>query len=138
MGYLGGMGYVALELLWRRWSHGSMFLVGGVCFLLLEYMDRRLWELPMVMLSVLGACILTAMELCSGLIINGLLGLRVWDYSRLPYNFMGQICISYFFLWILVSFGAIWLSRLLRYRLFGENIRVSLPHRALERETENY
>ena len=32
---LGGSAYVALEWLWRGWSHISMFFAGGTCFLLL-------------------------------------------------------------------------------------------------------
>lgn len=31
--YLGGMFYCTVELLWRQWTHGSMFLLGGLCFL---------------------------------------------------------------------------------------------------------
>ena len=97
-GYLGGMIYVGLELLWRRWSHGSMFLVGGICFLLIGLIPRLLPNVPELMQAVLGACAVTATELISGLIINDALKLHVWDYSAMPYNFLGQVCMSYFFL----------------------------------------
>ena len=117
--YIGGMIYVGMELLWRQWSHGSMFLVGGLCFLLLGLLPELLPQVPLLMQSVLGACIVTATELVSGLIINDALQLNVWDYSGLPYNFLGQVCMSYFFLWILVSFLALELHRLLGWRLFG-------------------
>lgn len=120
--YIGGMFYVGLELLWRRWSHGSMFLVGGLCFLLIG-MIPRLWpELPGIVQSVLGACMVTTVELVSGLVINRGLQLDVWDYSGLPYNLWGQVCMSYFFLWILVSFLALELHRVLRHMLFGEQL----------------
>ena len=33
--YLGGTAYMGLELAYRGWTHGSMFLAGGTCFLLL-------------------------------------------------------------------------------------------------------
>ena len=33
--YLGGMIYAALELLWRGRTHSSMFLLGGLCFVLI-------------------------------------------------------------------------------------------------------
>lgn len=118
--YIGGMVYVLLELLWRRWSHGSMFLVGGCCFLLIGMLSQMQPEMPGVMQAVLGACMVTAVELVSGLIINRVLDLGVWDYSGLPYNLWGQVCMSYFFLWILVSFLALELHRLLRKGLFGE------------------
>ncbi len=118
LGYIGGMGYVGLELLWRGWSHGSMFLVGGICFLLIGAIDTLAPGLPLLMQSVLGACLVTGVELVSGLILNIVLGLRVWDYSGLPYNFMGQVCISYFFLWIWVSLGAALFKRFLSSKLF--------------------
>ena len=118
--YIGGMVYVLLELLWRRWSHGSMFLVGGCCFLLIGMLSQMQPEMPGVMQAVLGACMVTAVELLSGLLINRVLDLHVWDYSALPYNLWGQVCMSYFFLWILVSFLALELHRLLRKGLFGE------------------
>lgn len=46
LGYIGGMIYVLLELLWRGWSHGSMFLVGGLCFVLIGSIDRIFPEMP--------------------------------------------------------------------------------------------
>ncbi len=121
LGYIGGMLYIGLELIWRQWSHGSMFLVGGICFVLIGNIDRFAPRTPMLMQMVVGAILVTSVELVSGLIINVALGLRVWDYSAMPYNLWGQICISYFFLWILVSAAAIWLEDLLRQKLFGED-----------------
>lgn len=115
-GYVGGMSYVALELLWRGWSHGSMFLVGGLCFLVLIPLGRL--RLPLLTRAVIGACAVTGVELVSGLVVNRILGLNVWDYSGMPYNFMGQICISYFFLWIWVSMLSFGLDRGIR-RLFS-------------------
>lgn len=120
LGYIGGMAYIGLELLWRQWSHGSMFLVGGICFVLIGNIARLVPDMPLLMQAVVGAVLVTGMELLSGLVINVALGLRVWDYSGLPYNFMGQVCLSYFFLWILVSAGAVLLADLLRAGLFGE------------------
>ena len=120
LGYIGGMIYVVLEILWRGWSHGSMFVVGGICFVLIGGIDRVFPQMPLLMQSVLGASIVTAMELISGLFLNVYLRLGVWDYSALPYNLMGQVCMPYFFLWIIVSLAAVWLDDFLRWRLFRE------------------
>ena len=118
--YLGGMGYMLLELIWRGWSHGSMFIVGGLCFLLIGNLNTLLPDMPLVMQAVVGAVMVSAVELLSGLLINVYLGLKVWDYSSLPFSFMGQICMGYFFLWIIVAFFAVFLDDFLRQRLFGE------------------
>ena len=120
LGYIGGMIYVVLEILWRGWSHGSMFVVGGICFVLIGGIDRVFPQMPLLMQSVLGASIVTAMELISGLFLNVYLRLGVWDYSALPYNLMGQVCMPYFFLWIIVSLAAVWLDDFLRWRLLRE------------------
>ena len=111
---------MGMELLWRSWSHGSMFVVGGICFLLIGGIDGLIPDMPLVMQSVLGACLVTAVELISGLILNLWLDMGVWDYSDLPLNFMGQVCMAYFFLWILVSLLGVLLEDQLRQRLFRE------------------
>ena len=38
--YLGGCAYMGLELLWRGRSHGSMFIAGGACFLLIGHLNQ--------------------------------------------------------------------------------------------------
>ena len=111
---IGGFGYVGLELLWRGRSHISMFLAGGLCFLLLGQLDRT--RLSFSAKCLLGAVIITAVELLAGLLTNR--DHQVWDYRQMPFNFLGQVCLSYSLLWIPVSFGA-----MLLHRLFAHKIR---------------
>ena len=51
---VGGFGYVALELLWRGRSHASMFLAGGICFLLLGGLNRVRPRLPLPLREACG------------------------------------------------------------------------------------
>ena len=111
---VGGFGYVGLELLWRGRSHISMFLAGGLCFLLLGQLDRT--RLSFSAKCLLGAVVITAVELLAGLLTNR--DHQVWDYRQMPFNFLGQVCLSYSLLWIPVSFGA-----MLLHRLFAHKIR---------------
>ena len=111
--FVGGSGYVGLELLWRGRSHISMFLAGGACFLLLGRIERTRFS-PSAK-SLMGAAIITGVELLAGLLANR--DYRVWDYRQMPFNFIGQICLSYSLLWIPVSLGAMWLYRLLSNKL---------------------
>ncbi len=69
---------------------------------------------------VLSSVIITALEFITGLIVNIWLKMDIWDYSQLPYNFMGQICLLYSVFWFLVSSVAIVLDDFLRYKLFNE------------------
>lgn len=106
---LGGLGYVGLELLWRGRSHISMFLAGGVCFLLLGKLSKTKPRLPFLLQGVLGTVIITSVELFTGLLANR--DYSVWDYRGLPFNFYGQVCLPFSLLWIPLSLGAMMLYR---------------------------
>ena len=112
---MGGTGYVTLEYLWRGRSHGSMFLAGGTCFLLLGKLDKL--SLPLPLRGILGTGIITGVELLAGLIFNR--DYRVWDYRHLPANFLGQICLRFSLLWIPVSLGAMGLYRRIAEKMEG-------------------
>ena len=74
-----------------------MFFAGGVSFLLLGRLkDRPLWAKALV-----GAGMITAVELTFGLLLNR--QYRIWDYRHVPLNFLGQICLPYTLLWMPVG-----------------------------------
>ena len=98
---VGGWGYMGLEFLWRGYSHGSMFLAGGVCFLLLGGLNRARPRLPGWLRYPVGALIITMVELAAGLLVNR--QYRVWDYRDQWGNFCGQICPMFTVLWIPVA-----------------------------------
>ena len=105
----GGGSYVLLEILWRGWSHGSMFLAGGASFLLLGQLSRA--KIHPVWKALLGTCAITSVELAIGLLFNR--NYQVWDYRKVPMSFMGQICLPFSLLWIPVGIGAMGLSKAL-------------------------
>lgn len=102
--YIGGTAYMILEFLWRGRSHGSMFLLGGLCFLLVGGGLARLKKLPLSLRLILGSGTITALELTTGLLVNR--DFSVWDYRQMPYQFLGQICLGFSLLWIPVSLVA--------------------------------
>lgn len=104
---LGGSAYVTLELIYRGFSHFSMFAAGGLSFLLIG--QCRKLSLPKPLLPCLGAGIITTVELTTGLLVNRQYG--VWDYRGQPGNFLGQICPLFSLLWIPVSAAAFALYR---------------------------
>ena len=110
----GGTGYVGLELLWRGRSHASMFLAGGICFLLLGQVNR-LRRPAMPVRCLMGSAAITAVELVTGLVFNR--NYSVWDYRSLPMNLMGQVCLPFSLLWVPVSFGGMLLYGLLERQL---------------------
>ena len=100
--YIGGCAYMILEFIWRGHSHYSMFLLGGLCFLLVGKLGKRLHPAAA---QIAGAGVITALELATGLLVNR--SYNVWDYRSVPLNFLGQICLPFTLLWVPVSLAAI-------------------------------
>ena len=115
--YVGGAAYLVLELLFRGRSYGSMFLAGGVCFLLIGHLGEVEPRLPLLPRALVGSGIVTMVELAAGMLVNR--GYEVWDYRDVPLNFMGQICAPFTLLWIPVSLLAIWLYGWVERQLDG-------------------
>lgn len=105
--YIGGTAYMVLEFLWRGRSHGSMFLLGGLCFLLVGGGVAKYSRLPLVLRPVFGAVVITGLELATGFLVNRDYG--VWDYRNEFCQFQGQVCLAYSLLWIPVSLMAMFL-----------------------------
>lgn len=118
---IGGLLYIGCELVFRGYSHWSMFLVGGLCFLCIGAINELIpWEMPLWQQAVIGAVIVTAIEFIAGCILNIWLGWAIWDYSDMPFNVLGQICLPFTAIWLLLAIAAIILDDYLRYWLFGE------------------
>lgn len=115
--FVGGLLYVALELCWRGRSHYTMFLLGGLCFVCLNVIGGSRFSFLTQMF--LGVTVIVCLELMTGIVVNRMLGLGVWDYSGLPYHFMGQICLNYALLWVPLSAAGLLAASALR-RLLGE------------------
>ena len=81
-----------------------MAVAGGVCFVLLYGIFSRYPAMPILLRSLIGATVITAVEFLAGTLVNIRLRLAVWDYSAMPYNLYGQVCPQYFFLWFLLCF----------------------------------
>lgn len=122
---IGGIIYGALEILVRGHTHWTMVILGGVCFVAIGLINEIIpWNMPLTVQMLIGSIIITMLEFCCGCIVNIWFGWRVWDYSKLWGNFLGQICPLYSVIWYFVSLIAILLDDYLRYRLFGEE----MPH----------
>lgn len=117
----GGLIYNIVELVYRGWTHWTMFFLGGICFLCLGLINEVItWEMPLWQQVLIGSCIITAMEFLTGGIVNLWLGWGVWDYSNMPGNILGQICPQYFVLWIPISLVGIVLDDWIRYWRYDE------------------
>lgn len=99
----GGILYFYMEIMFRGYSHYSMIICGGFCFLIsgklgLEIMYKKS-RFYIIKIMAVAAVVITTLEFITGIIVNVIFDLKVWDYSDVWGNVMGQICIPYTFMW---------------------------------------
>lgn len=119
----GGFIYYALETIWRGYSHWTMAILGGICFVSIGVINEfLLWDMPLWEQMLLGMIIILVLEFITGCIVNLWLGWGVWDYSNLPpcLHILGQVCLPFSIVWFFLSGVAIVLDDYLRYWFFGE------------------
>lgn len=117
--WFGGSTYVTFEVFFRGYSHWTMFLLSGILFLYIDALNE-IWNWNIVTQTLCGTLSVVLAEFWAGCVLNLWLGLNIWDYSDMPLNLMGQICLPFAVLWIPIVLLAIVLSDVIRWRFFGE------------------
>lgn len=115
----GGVLYGLIELLFRGRTHWTMLIAGGVCSCILYTISTKSSEREWKK-WIMGGASITAVEFVTGGIVNLHLGWNVWDYSHLPVNLMGQICLLFSVLWVLLCIPAMWLCRACHHAIHGK------------------
>lgn len=114
---IGALGYGLLEIIWRGYTHWSMLTAGGICFVFLGKIEKALKKTSIFLKAIIGSCFITSIELIFGIIFNIILHKNIWNYSKLPLNIGGQICILYSILWGFLSLIFIPLAGLINKKL---------------------
>lgn len=118
---LGGVLYYTMEMIFRGFSHWSMFILGGFCMLFFEAQGRAgNWSDPLFLQVLRCSIFITACEFITGMIVNVWLGWNVWDYSDQPFQLWGQICLPFAMIFSFLSVAGILLSGYLMHWLYGE------------------
>nr|DAV58083.1 MAG TPA: Putative ABC-transporter type IV [Caudoviricetes sp.] len=119
--FFGGLVYYLIEILWRGYSHWTMIILGGLCFVVVGLINNILpWNMVIELQALIGAVLITSLEFVVGLIVNVNLGWDIWDYSNVPFNFLGQICLPFSLLWYVLSIIVIFTDDYIRYIFFNE------------------
>ena len=111
----GAILYSITEIVYRAYTHITMFFAGGICFLLIYMCEKYLYGKKLFYRCCVYALMITTVEFIFGVIFNIVLKLNVWDYSQEPLNIMGQVCPGFVLMWMGISVPAIWLSAKIRY-----------------------
>ena len=93
--------YSLLEIASRGFTHWTMTLTG-----------TPLWQKCLI-----GSVIITSVEFTVGVIVNIILRWNVWDYSDMPFNVLGQICLPFTVLWFFLCIPAYYVCRTISRRL---------------------
>lgn len=119
--FFGGLVYYLIEILWRGYSHWTMIILGGLCFVAVGLINNILpWNMVIELQALIGAVLITSLEFIVGLIVNVNLGWDIWDYSNVPFNFLGQICLPFSLLWYMLSIIVIFTDDYIRHIFFNE------------------
>lgn len=117
---IGGSIYYMIEVFARGFSHWTMFLVGGICFILIGIINEITPKMSLLKQMLLSAVIITVVEFIAGCILNIWLGMNIWDYTDEIGNIFRQICPKHTCYWFLLSSVGIVLDDYIRHFLFGE------------------
>ena len=134
--------YIAIEVTFRNYSFPLMGIVGAISFILIDRINEVMpWDTDLIIQSVIGSLIVTMFELIVGEGLKFFNQPPMWDYSSLPLNFDGVICLPFSLLWVLLSAIAIFLADAINYYLLHEEPaplykilghRFSFPKRSCE------
>ena len=119
---VGGCLYSTVEIVYRQYTHVSMFFAGGICLVVIALIDTLTPGVRFIFKPILCGLAITAVELIFGLILNVALGMSVWNYSSEPLNLFGQVCLLFSVLWVIISIPALLLARLTRLLLVKAQI----------------
>ena len=101
-----GFIYCMIEILFRGWSHWSMFVLAGFLgvFCIDSINNTLSFDCDYIVQILISTILCTIGEGISGIILNVWLQLNVWDYSKMTFGtfFFGQCNVLFCFAWMLI------------------------------------
>lgn len=114
--------YISIEVTYRNISYPIMGICGGLAILLLDKINDNIsWNVDLCLQGLCGSALITFFELIIGEIaLNTSLLPVMWDYSNVPLNFDGVICLPFSIVWFFLSILAIFLADVINYYVLDE------------------
>lgn len=118
---VGALIYGLIEISVRGFTHITMGVLGGISMVVIHLLnDERRRGMNYFLQISIAAFFITAIEFLAGEILNRYLQMNIWDYSDIPLNFDGQICLPFVFLWMILSAIGTALDDFIRWKMFKE------------------
>ena len=114
--------YIYIEVTYRNISYPIMGICGGLAILLLDKINDNIsWNVDLCLQGLCGSALITFFELIIGEIaLHTSLLPVMWDYSNVPLNFDGIICLPFSIVWFFLSILAIFLADAINYYVLDE------------------
>lgn len=98
-----------------------MGVCAGIAILLLDQINNRIsWDMGLFWQGAIGSGIITIFELGIGEYVKFLNLPLMWDYTHIPFNFDGVICLPFSLIWIALSIIGIFIADAINYYVFDE------------------
>lgn len=119
---VGFMTYITIEVLFRGYSFALMGACGGLAIVILDKINNKLsWNTDILIQALIGSLLITFFELVIGeLALHTSLVPVMWDYSDVPLNFDGVICLPFSLAWAGLSLVAVFIADAITYYVFEE------------------
>lgn len=119
---VGFMTYITIEVLFRGYSFSLMGACGGLAIVILDKINNKLsWNTDILIQALIGSLLITFFELVIGeLALHTSLVPVMWDYSDVPLNFDGVICLPFSLAWAGLSLVAVFIADAITYYVFEE------------------
>lgn len=129
---IGALAYGLIEISARGFTHITMGLLGGVSMMVIHITnDARRQGMNFFAQLSLITLFITSIEFITGEIVNVRLEMNIWDYSDIPLNFDGQICLPFVGIWFFLAAIGVIVDDYLRWKMFREDKNFSYLKRTV-------
>lgn len=113
--------YITIEVCFRGYSYPLMGLCGGLALIILDSLNNKIsWDMDLILQATIGSIVVTLMELIIGEAFLYLNLSPMWDYSNVPFNYHGVICLPFSIAWLLISIVGIFIADAVNYYIFED------------------
>ena len=118
---VGYCAYIAIEVTFRGVSYPLMGICAGLAVIIIDKINDYIsWDIDIILQGVIGSIVITIFEL-----IIGEISLRtellpiMWNYSNVPLNFDGVVCVPFSLIWIGLSIIGILVADTINYYIIN-------------------
>lgn len=116
--------YTTIEVLFRGFSYWQSGVIGGIALILIGRLNNEIsWDFPLFWQCIVGGGIVTLLELMVGTYDRLFWHIHMWDYSHIPLNYRGIICLPFSVAWCGLALVAVLLDDCIEYYMFHGDVQ---------------